>query len=127
MMNGYLPTDSDFKFQAGGWNCAVGHSGDGADVSNMQLVIEKVKGSNPTVASGWESVHTESFFVDMAERSGKPMREYFQLWLDTANAKLKAKIGAGIPTIPADKFGQLLWYIRYGMAFRAETLEVYLK
>jgi hypothetical protein len=70
-MKGYLPTESDLKFQYNGWNCAFGYSGAGGDIDLMLLVKEKTKGTNPTVASGWESMLTEDFFIQMAEKSGQ--------------------------------------------------------
>ena len=133
-MKGYLPTESDLKFQYNGWNCAFGYSGDGQDIDLMLLVKEKTKGTNPTVASGWESMLTEDFFIQMAEKNGKTAEQTLEEFRVRANAKLKERLGnpdgsssGGIPPIPSDLFQRVLWLIRYGMDFRHEAGEIVFK
>lgn len=133
-MKGYLPTDSDLKFQYNGWNCAFGYSGDGGDIDNMLLVKEKVKGANPTVASGWEAIHYEDVFAQGAINRGKTAEQALDAFRVVANTKLKERLGnpdgtgsEGIPPIPADFLQRVLWLIRFGMQFRAETGEIVFK
>ena len=133
-MKGYLPTESDLKFQYNGWNCAFGYSGDGGDIDNMLLVKEKVKGSNPTTTSGWEQIHIETFFIQTAQSQGKTAEQALEAFRLVANTKLKERLGnpdgsgsGGVPPIPADLLPRVLWLIRYGMDFRAETGEIVFK
>jgi hypothetical protein len=133
-MKGYLPTESDLKFQYNGWNCAFGYSGDGQDIDLMLLVKEKTKGTNPTASSGWESILTEDFFIQMAEKNGQTAEQALEEFRVRANAKLKERLGnpdgsgsGGIPPIPSDLFQRVLWLIRYGMDFRPETGEIVFK
>lgn len=133
-MKGYLPTESDKRFEYNGWNCALGYSGDGGDIDNMLLVKEKVKGSNPTVASGWESMLTEDFFIQTAQRNGQTAEQALEQFRVRGNAKLKERLGnpdgsgsGGIPPIPTDILPRVLWLIRYGMDFRADTGEIVFK
>jgi hypothetical protein len=85
-MKGYLPTESDLKFQYNGWNCAFGYSGDGQDIDLMLLVKEKTKGTNPTASSGWESILTEDFFIQMAEKNGQTAEQALEEFRVRANA-----------------------------------------
>jgi len=130
-MKGYLPTESDLKFQYNGWNCAFGYSGDGGDIDNMLLVKEKVKGTNPTASSGWELLLLEDFFVQSA--SGKTAEQILDAFRVRANAKLVERLGvngggsSGIPPIPTEILQRVLWLIRYGMDFRADTGEIVFK
>lgn len=133
-MNGTLPNESDRRFVYNGWACAFGHSGDGADTSNMILVKEKVKGSNPTLASGWEIIYREDQFIGMIERDGKTAEQALEAWRVEANKKLKERLGepdgsgsVGVPEIPVELFKRVLWFIRYGMDFRPETGEIVFK
>ena len=133
-MKGYLPTESDLKFQYNGWACALGYSGDGGDIDNMLLVKEKVKGTNPTVANGWESIHLEDFFIQTAEKNGKTAEQALEEFRVTANVKLKQRLGnpdgsgsGGVPPIPVAILPRVLWLIRYGMDFRADTGEIVFK
>lgn len=133
-MKGYLPTDSDLKFQYNGWNCAFGYSGDGGDIDNMLLVKEKAKGANPATSSGWEVIHSEDLFIQMAQRNGKTAEQALDAFRIAANAKLKERLGnpdgsgsIGIPPMPTDLLQRVLWLIRFGMQFRAETGEVVFK
>lgn len=133
-MKGYLPTESDLKFQYNGWNCALGYSGDGGDVDNMLLVKEKTKGANPTVSSGWESLLFVDFFTQMAVKEGKTAEQALEAFRVSANAKLKERLGnldgsdsGGVPPIPTDILPRVLWLIRFGMQFRAETGEIVFK
>lgn len=133
-MKGYLPTESDLKFQYNGWNCAFGYSGDGSDIDLMLLVKEKTKGTNPTVASGWESLLTEDFFIQMAEKTNQTAEQALESFRVKANVKLKERLGNpdgsggdGIPPIPTELFQRVLWLIRFGVAFRPETGEIIFK
>ena len=133
-MKGYLPTDSDLRFQYNGWNCAFGYSGDGGDIDIVLLVKEKSKGSNPTAASGWEVLHSEDLFVQMAQRNGKTAEQVLEEFRISANAKLKERLGntdgsgsGGIPPIPTDFLQRVLWLIRFGMTFRPESGEIVFK
>lgn len=133
-MKGYLPTESDKKFEYNGWACALGYSGDGSDVDLMLLVKEKTKGTNPTVASGWEPIHSEDFFIQMAEKNGKTAEQALEDFRAKANAKLKERLGnpdgsgsGGVPPIPTGILPRVLWLIRYGMDFRVETGEIVFK
>lgn len=133
-MKGYLPTDSDLRFQYNGWNCALGYSGDGGDIDNLLLVKEKTKGTNPTVASGWEPIHYEDLFAQGAINRGKTAEQALEAFRVTANAKLKERLGnpdgtgsSGIPPIPTEFLQRVLWLIRYGMTFRTDTGEIVFK
>ena len=133
-MKGYLPTESDLKFQYNGWNCAFGYSGDGGDIDNLVVVKEKVKGSKPDVASGWEKVHLETFFIQTAQNKGQTAEQALSAFVTVANTKLKEVLGnpdgsgsGGIPPIPTELFQRVLWLIRYGVAFRPETGEIIFK
>jgi hypothetical protein len=133
-MKGYLPTESDLRFQYNGWNCAFGYSGDGGDIDDMLLVKEKEKGTNPTVSSGWEKIHLETFFIQTAEKNGKTAEQALEAFRVVANTKLKERLGnpegggsGGVPPIPTAILPRVLWLIRYGMDFRAETGEIVFK
>jgi hypothetical protein len=130
-MKGYLPTESDLKFEYNGWACALGYSGDGGDIDNMLLVKEKVKGTNPTTTSGWELLLLEDFFVQSA--NGKTAEQILDAFRVRANAKLIERLGfnggggSGTPPIPTEILQRVLWLIRYGMDFRPETGEIVFK
>lgn len=133
-MKGYLPTESDLKFQYNGWNCAFGYSGDGGDIDIMLLVKEKSKGTNPTVTSGWEVIHYEDLFSQGAINRGKTAEQALEDFRITANVKLKDRLGnpdgsgsGGIPPIPTDFLQRVLWLIRFGITFRPETGEIAFK
>jgi hypothetical protein len=130
-MKGAIPIDgSDFIFTANGFKCGVGLYVD-PDISFIAMTKEKVKGGgSSTDANTWEFVKltNDPELAALTSPYNGDTRKYYTAWLVEANALLKTKVGGSIPEFPVDSIvSQLLWLSRYGLAFRTETLEVYLK
>jgi hypothetical protein len=131
-MKGSIPiAGDDFIFEANGFKCGVGLYVD-PDVTFISMVKEKVKGGgSQTDSSSWEVIkltNDPELEVIKAPYNGDA-KKFYAAWLAEANVILKQKTGGGsIPAYPADSIiNQLVWLSRYGLAFRSETTEVFVK
>jgi len=130
-VKGYIPVPGDdFIFDANGFKCGVGVYADD-QISFIAMTKEKVKGGgSQTDANTWEVIkltNDPELEAVKAPYSGDT-KKFYSEWLKQANAVLKSKVGGSTPGYPTDNIlNQLLWLTKYGLAFRAETLEVYVK
>lgn len=130
-MKGSIPVQGDdFIFNANGYKCGVGIYAD-ADVSFLAMTKEKViGGGSSTDSNTWEFVYITNdpeLEVIKSPYNGDSKKFYTE-WLAKANAALKLKVKGDIPDFPADNIlQQLLWLTKFGLAFRSDTNEVYIK
>jgi hypothetical protein len=103
----------------------------GGDYSFIALTCEKVaSGGSQTDPNTWRHLLLENDPVleIIKPKFGGDSRKYMADFIGRANVELKKVVGAGIPGWPENDIeAQLSWLCRYGLAFRAETSEVYLK
>lgn len=131
-MKGYIPiAGSDYIFEANGFKCGVGLYVD-PDVAFIAMTKEKVKGGgSATDANTWELIKltNDPELEALKVPYSGDAKKFYSAWLAEANVVLKQKTGANsIPTYPSDSIiNQLLWLSKYGLAFRADTVEVYVK
>jgi hypothetical protein len=130
-MKGSIPIQGDdFIFNANGYKCGVGIYAD-ADVSFLAMTKEKViGGGSNTDSNTWEFVYITNdpeLEVIKSPYNGDSKKFYTE-WLSKANAALKLKVKGDIPDFPVDNIlQQLLWLTKFGLAFRSDTNEVYIK
>lgn len=132
-MNGVLPSQTDKSFSINGFKFHLGVSGnEPEETMQISLVREKVAGGgNYTQNTTWQFVHTldfSLFYSQMKDRMTKQevLDAAFELFTDEANIKLAAFAGNGgggtnPPTLPADLFQAVKWYIDNKLSFRTDT------
>jgi hypothetical protein len=131
-MKGYIPIPgSDFIFDANGFKCGVGLYAD-PDITWIGMTKEKVKGGgSQTDANTWELIKltNDPELETLKAPYNGDAKKFYAAWLAEANVTLKQKTGGGsIPAYPTDTIiNQLLWLSKYGLAFRSETTEVFVK
>lgn len=125
-MKGYKPDDADFNFVSGGYKCAVGISKDTPDTWGIIMVKQKAAGGATETFQDWELVHAWDYAESLiATKYNGDYVKMFNEFGKEAAPKLKAMTGGTIPAIPNDVAGRLFWHVRYRLAFRPESFEVY--
>ncbi len=125
-MKGYKPDGEDFNFMSGGYKCAVGVNKDTPDTWGLLMVKQKAAGGATETFQDWELVHAWDYAHELA--ANKYNGDFVKMINDfgkEAAPKLKVMTGGSLPPIPADIVGKLFWHVRYKLAFRPETFEVY--
>lgn len=131
-MKGAIPIAGDdfIATTSNGFKFGIGRYTD-PDISFIAITCEKVKGSgSQTDPNTWRHLLLENDPVLMVvtPKFGGDSRKYMADFIGRANVELKKVVGAGIPGWPENDIdAQLNWLCRYGLAFRAESSEVYLK
>lgn len=101
------------------------------DFGFIALTCEKsAAGGSLTDPTTWRHLLLENdpILIAVSPKFGGDARKYMADFVVRANVELKKVAGAGIPGWPENDIeAQLRWLCRYGLAFRAESSEVYLK
>lgn len=125
-MKGYKPDGSDFNFISNGFKCAVGINSDTPDTWGVYMVKQKAAGGATENFQDWELVHAVDYAQELIVTKYKG--DFVTMFNDFGKAaapKLKTMTGGAIPPIPSDVVDKLFWHVRYKLAFRADTFEVY--
>lgn len=130
-MNGVLPSQNEKPFSINGFKFHVGVSGnEPEETMQISMVREKVAGGgNYSQSTTWQFVHTFDFSLYNAQMKDRMTREEvlssaFEIFTEEANVKLAAFAGGGTttpPTVPADLFQAVKWYIDNKLSFRSDT------
>lgn len=127
-MDSYKPTDEDFIFTSNGYKCGIGiyyiQGRDEPDQAYLQLTKQKVAGGSENQYSDWEMLHTMYYVNTLGFASPQECMAEF---LAGANPKLIAATGGEVPPAPETFLASLEHLCRYGLAFNAQTGEVFLK
>jgi hypothetical protein len=125
-MKGWKPDGSDFNFVSGGFKCAVGINNDTPDTYGIYMVKQKAAGGATESFQDWELVHALEYAQEAILTKYKgDFKAMFDDFGKAAAPKLKTMTGGEVPAIPADLIGKLYWHVRYKLAFRPETFEVF--
>lgn len=125
-----IPGDDFISTTPNGFKFGIGIYAD-QDISFIALACEKVAGGgSQTDPNTWKHLLLENDPVleVIRPKFGGDSRKYMADFIGRANVELKKIVGAGIPGWPENDIeAQLRWLIRYGLAFRSDTTEVYVK
>jgi hypothetical protein len=125
-MKGWKPDGSDFNFVSGGFKCAVGINGDTDGKLGLYMVKQKTAGGATEDFQDWELVHAWEYVEQMAVTKYKgDLVTMMNDFGKEAAPKLKTMTGGQLPPLPADIVGKLYWHVRYKLAFRPDTFEVF--
>lgn len=90
------------------------------------MTKQKAAGGATETYQDWELVHVWSDAQRLiVEKYKGDFKKMFDEFGKDAAPNLKKMTGGALPDIPADVIGKLYWHVRYKLAFRPETFEVY--